>query len=178
MKHGGSRERRTSRARGASCGRKAPQREFSGARRAPPNLGRTGKRSFAQTSRARSPSKRRLRGPKKERPRHTLPRYRCSLSGLAGFTFPSQRGHMGMAAGDWIAEGSRGRKRYSARCCRDCNHPYISLFYRSRPFGRSSGLEAKGIEPHGIRSHKLDRAWLGGRSCERVVVLVCLPSRL
>ena len=29
----------------------------------------------------------------RERPRHTLPRYRCSLSGLAGFTFPGRRGH-------------------------------------------------------------------------------------
>jgi hypothetical protein len=28
------------------------------------------------------------------RPCHTHPRYRCSLSGLAGFTFPGRQGHI------------------------------------------------------------------------------------
>ena len=30
----------------------------------------------------------------RKRPCHTLPRYRCSVSGLAGFTFPGRQGHV------------------------------------------------------------------------------------
>jgi len=32
----------------------------------------------------------------RQRPRHTLPRYRCSLPGLAGFTLPRRQGRTGL----------------------------------------------------------------------------------
>lgn len=54
--------------------------------------------------------RRSVRGTKLGRPCHTLPRYRCSLSGLAGFTLRSRQGHVRMAAERFIARAPGERR--------------------------------------------------------------------
>lgn len=68
-----------------TAAKQTPPSQTSGANAAKPN--QWGKRRPATLVWGRGPNPHKN---KRQRPHHTLPRYRCSLSGLTGFTLPSR----------------------------------------------------------------------------------------